>query len=94
MDIFSFFFSKSATATSTSPASEPLTTQSPSRSTYDTFCEKSTRGHRKAIFDRVPDSEPRGRSMSRTTSSRRGGDGSGVASLDLILLLDRHGYFS
>jgi hypothetical protein len=89
MDFLLFFFSKSTTSSTSTPrASEPLTAKSSTRSSYDTISEKTKPGHRKALFDRVPE---RGRSMSRSTSSRRG---SGVASLDLMLLLDQHGYFS
>jgi hypothetical protein len=95
MDFLLFFFSKSATPVSTtSRASEPLRTTSSTRSTYETFSDKSKPGHRKALFDRVSDDEPGGWSMSRSTSTRRGPDVCGVASLDLILLMDRHRFFS
>jgi hypothetical protein len=91
MDFLLFFFSKSI---STSRASEPLTTKSSTRSTYHTISDKSNHEHRKALFDRLPSCEPRARSRPKSTLNRRGSDGSGIASLDLLLLLDRHGYFS
>jgi hypothetical protein len=99
MDFLLFFFSKStssASSSSTSPswASEPLIAKSSTRSTYNTFSEKSKPSHRKALFDRVPDCEPGERAMSRSNPARRRCDGSGVATLDLLLLLDRYGCFS
>jgi len=93
-------FSRTNTSPTTSQPSSPLTASS-TRSTYATFSETSKPGHRKALFDRVthPDSNsepPRGRSMTRTNSSSRrrqrsSNESSGVASLDLLLLLERHG---
>jgi hypothetical protein len=97
---FLLFSSRTNTSPATSQPSSPLTASS-TRSTYATFSEKSKPGHRKALFDRVthPDSNsepPRGRSMTRTNSSSRrrqrsSNESSGIASLDLLLLLERHG---
>ena len=97
---FLFFSSRTNTSPTTSQPSSPLTASS-TRSTYATFSERSKPGHRKALFDRVPhpdsDSEPpRGRLMTRTNSSSgrpqwSSNGSSGIASLDLLLLLERHG---
>lgn len=88
MDFLLFFSSRSA-----AHASEPLRPKSSAGSTYNTSHESKPR-HRKALFDRLPDSEPRWRSMSRAPPIRPGSDASGVGSLDLILLLHRHRHFS
>ena len=89
MDFLLFFSS-----ISTARASEPLRPKSSARSTCNPS-HKSKPRHRKALFDRLPDSEPAGGgSMSRSASIRPASDASGVGSLDLLLLLHRRRYCS